>query len=95
MLEELIISENSLEELPHTVATMATLRILKLQNNKLRQLPYEIAEILTLENIDCSNNNDLEMLPPEWRGSTESILFICKIYRGEKERKRNFFKLLI
>jgi len=82
MLEELIVSENVLEELPHTIATMSTLRILKLENNKLKALPYELADVVTLEEVNCANNPELEMLPPPWRGDSESILFICRIHRG-------------
>lgn len=32
MLEELVLSENSLEEIPGTIATMAMLRVLKVNN---------------------------------------------------------------
>lgn len=83
MLEELIVSENVLEEVPHTIATMSTLRILKLENNKLKALPYELADVVTLEEVNCANNPELEMLPPPWRGDSESILFICRIHRGQ------------
>lgn len=82
-LEELVLSENEIELLPKTISMMAALRVLKLQNNKLKKLPNEIAEVLTLEEIDCTNNKKLEMIPPNWRGDTESILFICRIHRGE------------
>lgn len=82
MLEELIISENAIEELPLTIANMSALRVLKLQNNRLRTLPQNIADVVTLEEIDCSNNKDLEIIPALWRGDTSSILFICRIHRG-------------
>ena len=81
MLEELVLSENKIEDLPHTVSLMVNLRVLKLQNNKLRTIPYEIAEILTLEELDCSNNDYLEMVPAKWRGDTESVLFTCRVHR--------------
>ena len=86
MLEDLVVSENHLDDLPPTIQTMQALKVLRLQNNRLRTLPYEIGEILTLEEIDCSNNNDLDLLPPAWRGDTESILFICRINRENKAR---------
>ena len=70
MLEELVLSENLLEDIPHTVSLMANLRILKLQNNKLRNIPYELAEVLTLEEIDVellnfnfSNPINLTLVP--------------------------------
>lgn len=83
MLDELVLSENLLEELPHSISSMSTLRIIKLENNKLRSLPHEIADIVTLEEVNCANNTQLEMLPENWRGNSDSILFICRIHRGE------------
>ena len=59
MLEELVLSENALEELPRTIMSMSTLRILKLENNKLKTLPYELADVVTLEDVNCANNNEL------------------------------------
>ena len=49
-------------------------------------LPFEIGEILTLEEVDCANNKELSMLPPAWRGDTESILFVLRIYRDNLAR---------
>ena len=89
MLEDLIVSENVLEELPRTIMTMSTLRILKLENNKLQTVPYELAEVVTLEEVNCANNNELSMLPPLWRGNSESIMFICRIHRGEGPLVKN------
>ena len=59
MLEELVLSENALEELPRSIMSMSTLRILKLENNKLKTLPYELADVVTLEDVNCANNNEL------------------------------------
>lgn len=83
MLEEFNLSENIIEELPHTISLMSNLRVLKLQNNKLTKIPYEIAEIITLEEVDCANNPSLGMIPAPWRGDTDSVLFICRLHRGK------------
>lgn len=82
MLEELVLSENSIEEIPVSMSLMSNLRIIKLANNRLKTIPYEIADILTLEEIDCSNNHNLESIPAKWRGDTESILFTTRVHRG-------------
>ena len=83
MLEELILSENNLEDIPSSIALISSLRILKLQNNKLLSIPGEIANVFSLEEIDCTNNYKLDMIPTAWRGDTNSILFICRIHRGK------------
>jgi len=85
-LEDLILSENNLEEIPSSLANMSALRVLKLQNNKLRSLPYELGEVLTLDEVDCAGNADLDMLPPRWRGDTQSILFVLRVYRDNLAR---------
>ena len=82
MLEELIVSENALEEMPHSIATMSMLRVLKLQNNDLRTIPFELVDVVTLEDLDFSGNPHLVMVPKLWQGDTESVLFVCKIHRG-------------
>lgn len=82
-VEELILSENYIENIPVSVSLMANLKVIKLSNNKLKNLPFEIADILTLEEIDCSNNPNLESIPAKWRGDTDSVLFTCKVHRGE------------
>ena len=92
MLEELVLSENLLEEIPNTIATFASLRILKLQNNKLKHIPFELADITTLEELDCSNNESLEMVPKLWRGDTDSVLFVCKIHRDYHIRMEELAK---
>lgn len=81
-LEEIIVSENSLEEIPMTIAKMSNLKILKLSNNKLRSIPYELADILTLEECEVANNPHLDSVPAKWRGDTESVLFTCRVHRG-------------
>jgi len=86
LLEELVLSENNLEEIPSSITGIAALRVLKLQANKLKILPYDLAEVQTLEELDCSNNESLEMVPKPWRGDTESILFICRIHRTYRIR---------
>lgn len=86
MLEEFTVSENSVEELPRTIAKMVNLRILRLSSNKLRDIPFEVADILTLEEFNCANNPNLEMVPAKWRGDTESVLFTCRVHRGEGKK---------
>lgn len=80
--EELILSENSIEEIPLEISTMANLKVLKLSNNKLKTLPYELAEVMTLEVLDCANNPTLDLVPATWRGDTESMIFILKVHAG-------------
>ena len=82
MLEELVVSENSLEMLPSNISKMANLRILKVSNNKLTSVPYELADLFTLEVIDCANNPQLSTVPLKWQGDTDSILFTCRLHRG-------------
>lgn len=86
MLEDLVVSENSIEEIPPTIISMVNLKSLKLANNKLRTLPFELADVMTLEEIDCANNPDLDMVPSAWRGDTESVLFVCRIHRDYNVR---------
>jgi Leucine-rich repeat (LRR) protein len=81
VLEELILSENMIEELPVTLAKIQNLRVLKMTNNKLKSIPFEIADILTLEDFDCGNNPHLESIPPKWRDDTESVLFTLRVHR--------------
>lgn len=82
MLEELIVSENKLQDMPHSIATMAMLRVLKLQNNDLRSIPFELVDVVTLEELDFSGNPGLKTVPKLWQGDTDSVLFVCKIHRG-------------
>ncbi len=82
MLEELVASENLIEEFPVTLAKIPNLKIIRMMNNRLRTLPYQLADVLTIEEINCDNNPNLETVPGAWRGDTESILFVCRIHRG-------------
>lgn len=82
LLEELILGENLLEELPSTVCKIANLRILRLTTNRLRTLPFELADIITLEEVDCGNNPEMDTVPAKWRNDTESLLFTCRVHRG-------------
>ena len=82
MLEELVLSENSIDDIPVSISLMSNLKALKLANNKLKAIPFEIADIPTLEEIDCNNNPHLESIPPKWRGDTESVIFTCRVHRG-------------
>lgn len=80
-LEELFLNENVLEEVPVALARLFSLRILKLSNNRLRTLPCELADVVSLENIDCANNPNLDIVPPQWRGDSDSVLFVCRVHR--------------
>jgi Leucine-rich repeat (LRR) protein len=84
MLEELVLSENNIEDIPVSLSLMSNLKVIKLANNRLKTIPYEIADILTLEEIDCSNNHHLESIPAKWRGDTDSVLFTCRVHRGRR-----------
>lgn len=86
VLQELILSENSIEELPPTLIDLSSLRIIKLQNNKLRIIPIELPLLPTLEAIDLSNNENLEIIPLEWRGSTKSIKILCELHKSYQDR---------
>ena len=82
----MVLSENSIEELPSTLMNLNSLKIVKLQNNKLRTIPIELPLLPTLEAIDLSNNSNLEMIPLEWRGSTKSIKILCELHKGYQDR---------
>jgi Leucine-rich repeat (LRR) protein len=56
---------------------------LQLQNNDLLTIPYELVDVVTLEELDFSGNTNLKMVPKLWQGDTESVLFVCRIHRGE------------
>jgi len=83
MLEELVVSENMLEEIPEKISGCIALRVLKLQSNKLKSLPYELADVVTLEDFDVSNNDQLHIVPKAWAGDTSSLLFVIRVHRGE------------
>jgi Leucine-rich repeat (LRR) protein len=83
ILEEIVISENMLEDFPRPIARIPNLRVIKLANNRLKSLPFELADLISLEELDCGNNPNLDTVPHQWRGDTASILFICRIHRGE------------
>ena len=57
--------------------------VVQLQNNNLRSIPYELVDVVTLEEIDFSGNESLTMVPKLWQGDTNSVLFVCKVHRGE------------
>lgn len=82
MVEEINLGENMVEDLPVTISKIPNLKILKMTNNRLRSIPFEIANILTLEEFDCGNNPHMETVPARWRGDTESLLFVCRVHRG-------------
>jgi hypothetical protein len=37
--------------------------------------------MFTLEELDVSNNETLTMVPPRWRGDTDSVIFVCTVHR--------------
>ena len=84
--EELLLSENSLEEIPSTLEKLSNLKILKLTNNKLRTIPFGLADLLTLEVLDCGNNPHLSIIPRAWQSDTDSVLFVCRVHRGKNRR---------
>ncbi|KAL4877285.1 hypothetical protein BJY04DRAFT_222231 [Aspergillus karnatakaensis] len=55
-LEVLDLHENSLTDIPHTIAKLASLRVLNIGNNQLTSLPFEILSNLPLKEIIASKN---------------------------------------
>ncbi|CAM4609525.1 unnamed protein product [Lepidochelys kempii] len=67
-LEELVLSHNELESLPHAFFTLKRLRHLDLSHNLLRLLPAEIGQLGTLQHLSITGNR-IRALP--------SQLFAC------------------
>jgi Leucine-rich repeat (LRR) protein len=86
-LEQLILSENSFTNLPDAAAECLSLKVLHLQNNQLQALPKKLALLKNqLDEIDASNNPDLAMIPPDYRGNAPVILWILNFhYEKTKE----------
>lgn len=80
--QELILSENKLQEIPATLAGLKALRILRLQNNKLKTLPHSLGAVITLEELDCVGNADLDIVPPPLHSDTAMILWVCRLHEG-------------
>lgn len=80
--QELILSENKLQEIPESLAHLKALRILRLQNNRLKTLPHAIGAVITLEELDCAGNPDLDIVPPPLHSDTAMILWVCRLHKG-------------
>ena len=80
--QELILSENKLQEIPETLAGLKALRVLRLQNNRLKSLPHALGEVVTLEDLDCAGNADFEVVPVPLHSDTAMILWVCRLHKG-------------
>lgn len=82
--QDLIISENKLQEVPETLAGLKALRVMRLQNNRLKTLPHELGEVATLEELDCAGNADLDIVPAALHSDTAMILWVCRLHKGRR-----------
>lgn len=80
--QELILSENKLQEIPESLAHLKALRILRLQNNRLKTLPHALGAVITMEELDCAGNPDLDIVPPPLHSDTAMILWVCRLHKG-------------
>lgn len=63
-LTQIIILNNSIENIPPDIATLTLLKKLDLSGNNLKSIPPEIGELTNLKTLKL-NNNPLESIPPE------------------------------
>lgn len=61
--ESLLLQDNMLECLPHSLVNLTQLRVLDAHNNKLKGLPDEIGALLCLQVLNLEHN-ELKGLPP-------------------------------
>lgn len=80
--QELVLSENKIQEVPESLAHLKALRILRLQNNRLKTLPHELGAVITLEELDCAGNADLDIVPESLHSNTAMILWVCRLHKG-------------
>lgn len=80
--QELILSENKLQEIPESLAHLKALRIMRLQNNRLKTLPHAMGAVITLEELDCAGNPDLDVVPAPLHSDTAMILWVCRLHKG-------------
>ena len=62
LLEQLILQENKLTELPRSITYLRRLNVLRVANNALTSLPREIGRLKALTEL-LANNNKIEELP--------------------------------
>jgi Leucine-rich repeat (LRR) protein len=82
-LEHLILSYNSIEELPEWIGELQNLRVLEITNNCLKTLPDAIGDLKLLEHLKARGNK-IEYLPESF-GNLESIK-ILELYRNKIEK---------
>lgn len=87
--QDLILSENKLQEIPVSLAGLKALRILRLQNNKLLTLPDALGAVITLEELDCTGNTDLDIVPAALHSDAAMILWVCRLHKGERWSQRH------
>jgi Leucine-rich repeat (LRR) protein len=75
MIEELIVSENALTEIPASVGSMSVLRVFKASNNKIEETPPELSKCLALKELDLSGNNTRN-LPSELQTNVAMTLWL-------------------
>ncbi len=68
---ELNLYDNDIKELPESVGSLDSLKVLKLPNNQLTSLPESFKNLISLKKLDLSYNNFKEL--PEWIGSFSSL----------------------
>jgi Leucine-rich repeat (LRR) protein len=75
MIEELVVSENALDELPPTIGLMSVLRVFKAANNRIKEIPPEICKCLALKEVDFTGN-DARNLPGELQTNVAMIIWL-------------------
>lgn len=83
--QELVLSENKIQEVPASLSHLKALRVLRLQNNRLMTLPHELGAVITLEELDCAGNADLDIVPVALHSDTAMILWVCRLHKGTRK----------
>ncbi|MHA2258473.1 MAG: leucine-rich repeat domain-containing protein [Promethearchaeota archaeon] len=81
-LEHLILSYNSLEELPEWIGEFQNLMVLEVTDNILKKLPDSIGELKLLKRLNV-RNNQIEVLP-ESIGRLKSLI-VLELYQNKIE----------
>lgn len=75
MIEELVVSENALDQLPSSIGSMTVLRVLKVANNRLNEVPPEVSKCLALKEVDFTGN-DTRNLPGELQTNVAMVIWL-------------------